>query len=68
VGKDGIMAWAEEEFPGADLGDKRLNRRLIQLTERFADKPTPSIPGACADRSVIPPFLVGLRSRRYAAM
>jgi hypothetical protein len=45
------MAWAEEEFAGADLGDKRLNRRLIKLTERFTDKPTASIPGACADWS-----------------
>lgn len=49
--KDGIVAWAEEEFAGVDLGDKRLNRRLIKLTERFADKPTASIPGACADWS-----------------
>jgi hypothetical protein len=45
------MGWAEAEFAGADLGDKRLNRRLIKLTERFADKPTASIPGACADWS-----------------
>jgi hypothetical protein len=45
------MTWAEEEFAGADLGDKRLNRRLMKLTERFADKPTASIPGACADWS-----------------
>ncbi len=45
------MGWAEEEFAGADLGDTRLNRRLIKLTERFADKPTASIPGACADWS-----------------
>lgn len=36
------MAWAEGEFAGADLGDKRLNRRLMQLTECFADKPTAS--------------------------
>jgi hypothetical protein len=45
------MTWAEEEFAGADLGDKRLNRRLMKLTERFADKPTASIPGACPDWS-----------------
>jgi hypothetical protein len=43
------MARAEGEFAGADLGDKRLNRRLMKLTERFADKPTASIPGACPD-------------------
>jgi hypothetical protein len=45
------MTWAEEEFAGADLGDQRLNRRLVKLTERFADKPTASIPGACPDWS-----------------
>lgn len=38
-----------EEFSGAALGDGRLNRRLIKLATRFADKPTASIPGACAD-------------------
>lgn len=45
------MTWSEEEFAGADLGDKRLNRRLTKLAERFADKPTASIPGACPDWS-----------------
>lgn len=44
-----MTTWAMEEFAGADLGDKRLNRRLIQLATRFADRPTASIPGACAD-------------------
>ena len=38
-----------DEFSGAKLGDGRLNRRLIKLATRFADKPTASIPGACAD-------------------
>jgi hypothetical protein len=45
------MTWAGEEFAGANLGDKRLNRRLVKLAERFADKPTASIPGACPDWS-----------------
>jgi len=44
-----MEAWAMEEFSGAALGDGRLNRRLIKLATRFADKPTASIPGACAD-------------------
>ncbi|MCW5282771.1 IS4/Tn5 family transposase DNA-binding protein [Verminephrobacter eiseniae] len=43
------MTWAAEEFAGAQLGDARLNHRLIKRTERFADKPTASIPGACPD-------------------
>ena len=38
-----------EEFSGAALGDGRLKQRLIKLATRFADKPTASIPGACAD-------------------
>jgi hypothetical protein len=46
-----IMTWAAEEFAGAQLGDGRLNRRLIKLAASFADKPTASIPGACADWS-----------------
>lgn len=44
-----MTRWAMEEFAGAALGDGRLNRRLIKLATRFADKPTASIPGACAD-------------------
>lgn len=39
------MTWAEEEFAGAELGDKRLNRRLIKLTERFADRADGQHPG-----------------------
>lgn len=40
-----------EEFGEAALGDERLNQRLVKLATRFADKPTASIPGACADWS-----------------
>jgi len=44
-----MTTWAVEEFAGAALGDGRLNRRLVKLAARFADKPTTSIPGACPD-------------------
>jgi len=44
-----MPAWAAEEFSGAELGDGRLNRRLIKLAATFADRPIPSIPGACQD-------------------
>jgi hypothetical protein len=37
------MGWADEEFLGIDLGDKRRGSRAIRLVER----PTASIPGAC---------------------
>ena len=45
------MSWVEEEFYGANLGDERLNKRLIKLTQRLADKPSASIPNACNDWS-----------------
>ena len=41
------MGWAEEEFGMLDLGDARLNRRVVCLSERLAEKPTASLPGAC---------------------
>lgn len=41
------MGWAGEEFATADLGDKRLNSRLVKLVEQLAAKPTASIPAAC---------------------
>ncbi len=39
--------WAEEEFGGADLGDKRLNQRLVLLADRLGEQPSASIPEAC---------------------
>ena len=41
------MTWAEDEFGGADLGDKRLNKRLVLLAERLGEQPSASIPEAC---------------------
>jgi hypothetical protein len=41
------MGWAEGEFAGIDLGDKRRDRRAVRLVERLAERPTASIPGAC---------------------
>jgi hypothetical protein len=41
------MSWADEEFRGIDLGDARRNGRAARLLERFAERPTASIPGAC---------------------
>jgi len=42
------MSWAEEEFRGVDLGDRRRGRRAMRLVERLAERPTASIPGACS--------------------
>lgn len=41
--------WAELEFDEAELGDRRLTRRLQELAERLAERPSDSLPGACAD-------------------
>ncbi|MDR1422993.1 MAG: transposase, partial [Azoarcus sp.] len=41
------MSWVDEEFADLDLGDARLNRRLVQLAETFARQPQASIPSAC---------------------
>jgi hypothetical protein len=42
------MSWAAEEFRGMDLGDARREARTVLLAERLADRPTASLPGACA--------------------
>jgi len=41
------MGWAEQEWAMADLGDERLNRRLVKVAQQLADKPSQSIPTAC---------------------
>jgi hypothetical protein len=43
--------WASREFAGAELGDRRLVKRLVSLSERFADHPGASIPRACGSWS-----------------
>jgi len=42
-------SWAEKEFSTIELGDKRLNARLIDIAEAFAGHPTGSIPQATVD-------------------
>lgn len=41
--------WAEEEFADVNLGDKRLDSRLIKLCDRFSDAPESPINQACLD-------------------
>ena len=41
------MSWSAEEFKDLDLGDKRLNTRMVRLVECFAANPLASIPVAC---------------------
>jgi len=39
--------WIIEELETVKIGDKRLDTRLSILLDRFGEKPTASIPGAC---------------------
>jgi len=43
------MSWAAAEFKGMDLGDKRLNARLIKLCDTFSEAPESPINQACED-------------------
>ena len=38
--------WAERELGSAELGDKRLTKRLVEVAESFSDSPDASIPKA----------------------
>jgi len=39
--------WIEAELRGAEMGDRRLTARLLQMTGMFYSKPTANIPAAC---------------------
>ncbi len=41
--------WVTQEFGGADLSDKRLDRRLIRTAQQLAGSPTAPINEACGD-------------------
>jgi Domain of unknown function (DUF4338)/Transposase DNA-binding/Transposase Tn5 dimerisation domain len=43
--------WAEEEFGGVQLGDERLNRRLVTIARDFYTNPQAQIPEACQSRA-----------------
>jgi hypothetical protein len=40
-------SWANNEFLSVDLGDERLNKRLLIISERFAQSPLSPINNAC---------------------
>jgi len=41
-----MQSWAAEELRYADLGDQRLNRRLVRVVEDLARQPSASVPQA----------------------
>jgi hypothetical protein len=43
--------WAEEEFGQAEIGDARLNKRLLSLAQVFYARPQANIPQACQTRA-----------------
>lgn len=47
----GSKSWAQEELGAADFGDRRLNRRVIELVRDFAASPQALIPEACGTRA-----------------
>ena len=47
----GDVDWAQEEMGGADLGDRRLNRRLVSIVRDFYARPQGSVPQASQGRA-----------------
>jgi hypothetical protein len=43
-----ITSWASNELSNVDLGDKRLDSRLIKLVDSMSAHPTQSIPANCS--------------------
>jgi hypothetical protein len=43
------MGWAADEFNEVDLGDKRLNTRLVKLCDTLSEAPESPINQACED-------------------
>lgn len=46
-----VEDWPEEEFGQADLGDRRLTKRLVSMVADFYARPQGSIPQACQSRA-----------------
>ena len=44
-----VESWAASELKYANLGDKRLNKRLVKMVEDFTNQPNVSVPQACGD-------------------
>ncbi len=47
------MSWAEQELSGANLGDKRRNKRLVTIVEDLAQQPHESVPQASRDTAAM---------------
>ena len=47
--KSSEVGWCKDEFADAELGDKRLNIRLVKLAQQLSNQPLSSINQACQD-------------------
>jgi hypothetical protein len=47
----GAQEWAAEELGEAQMGDRRLTRRLVSIAQAFYARPQASIPHACQSRA-----------------
>ena len=50
-GKRDVEDWAEDEFGKADLGDRRLTKRLVSIVRDFYARPQASVVQACQTRA-----------------
>ncbi len=46
-------SWSRQEFASLDLGDTRLNDRLVHIADAFAAQPMSPISRACGDWSAV---------------
>ena len=46
-------SWSRQEFEGLDLGDTRLNNRLVDIADAVAAQPMSPISAACGDWSAV---------------
>ncbi len=48
-----VVSWSRQEFSGLDLGDTRLNDRLVSIADALCEQPMSSISAACGDWSAV---------------
>ena len=46
-------SWSRQEFAGLDLGDTRLNDRLVDIADALAGQPMSPLSAACGDWSAV---------------
>ncbi|RKU07827.1 IS4 family transposase, partial [Candidatus Poribacteria bacterium] len=46
-------SWSRQEFADLDLGDTRLNARLVHITDALTAQPMSPISTACGDWSAV---------------